>query len=82
MLHCGVEDEYDSDEGFVEHKIELGDEDLKEIIREYLERHAEFDFDEVEVVNRRDFWEAKGFSGLDHRLGQCTAVLVNDGPIP
>ena len=44
---------YYSDEGFVEHKIELGDEDLEEIIREYLERHADFDFDEVEVVNNR-----------------------------
>ena len=39
--------------GFVEHEIELGDEDLEEIIREYLERHADFDFDEVEVVNNR-----------------------------
>jgi hypothetical protein len=53
---------YGSDEGFVEHKIELGDEDLEEIIREYLERHADFDFDEVEVVNKRDFLEAKSFS--------------------
>ena len=44
---------YDSDEGFFEHKIELHDEDLEEIIREYLEQHAEFDFDEVEVVNNR-----------------------------
>jgi hypothetical protein len=44
---------YYSDEGFVEHKIELGDEDLEEILREYLERHADFDFDEVEVVNNR-----------------------------
>ena len=44
---------YYCDEGFVEHKIELGDEDLEEIIREYLERHADFDFDEVEVVNNR-----------------------------
>ena len=44
---------YYSAEGFVEHKIELGDEDLEEIIREYLERHADFDFDEVEVVNNR-----------------------------
>ena len=43
----------DSREGFVEHKVEIGDEDLEEIIREYLERHAEFDFDEVEVVNNR-----------------------------
>ena len=45
---------YYSAEGFVEHKIELGDEDLEEIIREYLEQHAEFDFDEVEVVNNRN----------------------------
>ncbi len=44
---------YYCDEGFVEHKIELNDEDLEEIIREYLERHADFDFDEVEVVNNR-----------------------------
>ena|SRR5271157_5891673 len=44
---------YYSDEGFVEHKIELHDEDLEEIIRDYLEQHAEFDFDEVEVVNNR-----------------------------
>jgi len=44
---------YYSREGFVEHKIEIGDEDLEEIIREYLERHADFDFDEVEVVNNR-----------------------------
>ena len=44
---------YYSAEGFVEHKIEIGDEDLEEIIREYLERHADFDFDEVEMVNNR-----------------------------
>ncbi len=44
---------YYSDEGFVEHKVELGDEDLEAIVREYLERHADFDFDEVEVVNNR-----------------------------
>ena len=42
---------YYSDEGFVEHKIEIHAEDLEEIIREYLEQHA--DFDEVEVVNNR-----------------------------
>jgi hypothetical protein len=42
---------YYSDKRFVEHKIELGDEDLEEIIREYLEEHADFDFDEMEVVN-------------------------------
>src|ERR1700722_15464247 len=44
---------YYSRDGFVEHKIEIGDEDLGEIVREYLERHADFDFDEVEVVNNR-----------------------------
>jgi len=44
---------YYSGEGFVEHKIELGDEDLEEILRAYLERHADFDFDEVEVVKNR-----------------------------
>ena len=32
---------YSSDEGFVEHKIELGDEDLEEILRECLGRHAD-----------------------------------------
>jgi len=44
---------YYSKEGFVEHKIELDDEDLAEIIEEYLIRHAEFDIDEVEIVNNR-----------------------------
>ncbi len=44
---------YYSKEGFVEHKIELDDEDLAEIIEEYLLRHAEFDIDEVEIVNNR-----------------------------
>lgn len=44
---------YYSRERFVEHKVEIGDEDLDQIIREYLERHADFDFDEVEVVNNR-----------------------------
>ncbi len=44
---------YHSKEGFVEHKIELDDEDLAEIIEEYLLRHAEFDIDEVEIVNNR-----------------------------
>jgi hypothetical protein len=44
---------YYSDEGFVEHKIEIDEEDLAEIIEEYLSRHAEFEFDEVEIVNNR-----------------------------
>ena len=32
---------YSSNEGFVEHKIELGDQELKEILRECLGRHAD-----------------------------------------
>jgi hypothetical protein len=42
-----------SDEGFVEYKLEINDDDLEEIIGEYLSRHAKFDFDELEVVNDR-----------------------------
>ena len=44
---------YYSKEGFVEHKIEINEEDLDEIIEEYLTRHCDFDFDEVEIVNNR-----------------------------
>lgn len=40
-------------EGFVEHKIELDEDDLAEIIEDYLLRHADFEIDEVEVVNNR-----------------------------
>jgi hypothetical protein len=42
-----------SREGFIEPKIELGDEDFEEILRADLERPADFDVDEVEVVNNR-----------------------------
>lgn len=42
-----------SDEGFVEYKLEINDEDLEEIIEDYLSRHAKFDFDELELVNNR-----------------------------
>lgn len=42
-----------SDEGFVEYKVEINDDDLEEIIGDYLTRHAKFDFDEIEVVNNR-----------------------------
>jgi hypothetical protein len=41
------------DEGFVEYKVEINDDDLEEIIGEYLGQHAKFDFDEIEVVNNR-----------------------------
>jgi len=44
---------YYRDEGFVEYKIEINDEDLDEIIEEYLMRHTDFNFDELEVVNNR-----------------------------
>ena len=44
---------YYRDEGFVEYKIEVDEEDLEEIIEEYLIRHAEFEFDEIEIVNNR-----------------------------
>src|SRR5262249_2351919 len=42
-----------SDEGFLEYKVEINDDDLEEIIGDYLTRHAKFDFDEIEVVNNR-----------------------------
>jgi hypothetical protein len=44
---------YYKDEAFIERKIEINDEDLEPIIREYLETHADFVFDEIEIVNNR-----------------------------
>ena len=44
---------YYSKEGFIERKIEINEEDLQEIIEEYLMSHMDFDFDEVEIVNNR-----------------------------
>ena len=44
---------YYSKEGFIERKLEINEEDLQGIIEEYLRSHADFDFDEVEVVNNR-----------------------------
>lgn len=44
---------YYKDEGFLEHKIEIRDEDLTEIIEGYLTRHADCDFDDIEIVNNR-----------------------------
>ena len=49
---------YYRDEGFVEYKIEVDEEDLEEIIEEYLIRHAEFEFDEIEIVNNRPMSES------------------------
>ena len=44
---------YYSKEGFVERKLEINEEELQEIIEEYLMRNADFDFDEVEIINNR-----------------------------
>jgi hypothetical protein len=44
---------YYKDEGFVERKLEIDDDDLIEIIEDYLMRHTDFDFDEVEIENMR-----------------------------
>lgn len=46
---------YYKDEGFIEYKIEINEEDLPEIIEDYLASHPEFDidFDEVEITNNR-----------------------------
>ncbi len=47
--------QYYRDEGFVEYKIEINEEDLPKIIEEYLMRHADFDFEEIEIENNRPF---------------------------
>jgi hypothetical protein len=44
---------YYSEEGFVERKFEINEEDLQEIIEEYLMNNTDYDFDEVEIVNNR-----------------------------
>jgi hypothetical protein len=44
---------YYKDEGFVEYKIEIDEEDLQGIIEEYLHRHGAFDFDDMTLVNNR-----------------------------
>jgi hypothetical protein len=44
---------YYKDEGFVERKIEIDEEDLSAIIEEYLRAHGDFEFDEIEIVNNR-----------------------------
>ncbi len=46
---------YYRDEGFVEYKIEIKEEDLPDIIEEYSLHHTDFDFDEVEIENNRPF---------------------------
>ncbi|WP_432324243.1 hypothetical protein [Yersinia enterocolitica] len=44
---------YYKNEGFIERKIELDDHDIEEIIQDWLIDNADFEFDEVEVVNLR-----------------------------
>ena len=44
---------YYKDEGFIERKIEIDEDNLGRIIVEYLGRHADLDFDEIEIVNNR-----------------------------
>lgn len=44
---------YYKDEGFVEYKIEINEDDLAEILEEYLILHGKFAFDEMELVNNR-----------------------------
>lgn len=44
---------YYKDQGFVELKVEINEENLQEIIEDYLIRHHSFDFDEMELVNNR-----------------------------
>ncbi|EAR0848856.1 hypothetical protein P8F27_004718 [Salmonella enterica] len=44
---------YYKDEGFVERKVELDDQDIEEIIKDWLIDNADFEFDEVEIVNLR-----------------------------
>jgi hypothetical protein len=44
---------YYRDEGFIETKFEVYDDDLPAIFEVYLREHADIDFDEVEVTNNR-----------------------------
>ena len=44
---------HSKDEGFVERKVEINEEDLPAIIEEYLLSHGDFEFDEIEIVNNR-----------------------------
>ena len=44
---------YYKDEGFVEQKLEINEDDLQEIIEDYLMRNHSFNFDEMELVNNR-----------------------------
>ena len=62
---------YYSKEGFIERKLEINEEDLQEIIEEYLMTNADFDFDEVEIINNRpmNIWlyaKCRKYTDLDN----------------
>jgi hypothetical protein len=63
---------YYKDEGFIERKIEIDEDDLERIIEEYLSRHADFEFDEIEIVNNRpmNIW----------LYAKCRAYIDPDAP--
>ena len=65
---------YYKDEGSVEHKIEITEADLEEIVDEYLSRHADFEFDEVEGANNRpvNVW----------LYAKCRKYVDPDAPVP
>jgi hypothetical protein len=71
----------------VERKIELDNEDLDQIIEEYLRLHAHFDFDEIEIVNNRPNESRKlvAVFGLQEQLNDAIAfrtlthLVVNPG---
>ena len=44
---------YKTNEGFIEREVEINEEDLVEIIEDFLHDHAEFEFCEIEIVNNR-----------------------------
>jgi hypothetical protein len=53
MLRVVFPVKYYKDEGFVERTIEINDGDLRTIIEDYLREHGDFNFDEVQIVNKR-----------------------------
>jgi hypothetical protein len=74
---------YYKNEGFIESKIEIDEGDLDRIIEEYLNRHADFDFDEIEIVNNRpmNIWlYAKCRRYIDPGFIQGTADRGCRGP--
>ena len=78
---------YYKDAGFVEYKVEIKEEDLEEIIDEYLTRHADFDFDEIELVNNRpiNVWlyaKCRKYIDPDDPEAEIEAEVEVEGPYP